>query len=97
MRTEAIAAHTLEDVLMWGLPADRIATALSEADGGEIASGKVFSERSSSVLVLNAFGPFFDPSRSARLPPPPSLDHLKWPACRVLPESKLPFPWRGGR
>jgi hypothetical protein len=87
----------IEEALLWGLPADIIRNALDAADGGEIASGKIFSERSSSALALNAFGPFFAPDRASRLSPLPGSEMAGWPARSVRPEAKLPFPWARGR
>jgi len=87
------AVRGIEEALLWGLPADIIRNALDAADGGEIASGKIFSERSSSALALNVFGPFFEAARASRLPPLPGSDAAGWPARSVRPEAKLREPF----
>lgn len=91
------AKKDIGEALLWGLPTALIRQALDPADGNEVTRGKIFSERSSSALALNVFGPFFELANAARLPPLPGMENAGWPAHSVRPEAKLPFPWTRGK
>lgn len=100
IRGGSMSSGTKQDIgeaLLWGLPTALIRHALDAADGSEVTSGKIFSERSSSALALNVFGPFFEPAHAVRLPPLPGTEGAGWPARSVQPEAKLPFPWARGK
>lgn len=92
-----VSSRDIAEALLWGLPAGVIGAALDAADGQELARGRIFSERSSSALAVNVFGPFFEPTRAGRLPALPGTEEAGWPARSVRPEAKLAFPWAGGR
>jgi hypothetical protein len=85
----------LSDVLLPGLPMDRIRACYSSAPGNEIDSGKFASKESSAALVANAFGLFLD-NLASELPPLPGTADLAWPARTVELERIVRFPWTGG-
>jgi hypothetical protein len=85
----------LASYLLPGVPVDRVAAALGEAPGQELASGKFGSPESSSALAVNGFGPFLDSPDT--LPPVPGLNDVNWPAQSVDIERQMRFPWVGGR
>src|SRR6185312_705949 len=84
----------IRDVLLPGLPHDLIIEKYSAAPGNEILSGKFCNPESSSCLVANVFGLFFQ--TVADMPRLPGL--AAYGAPRTLtPEAIVRFPWRGGR
>ena len=85
----------LADLLLPGVPIERVRPALERAAGGELASGKFASPESSSALAVNGFGLFLDAPQT--LPPFRCLADLDWPATKVDVERQMRFPWSGGR
>jgi hypothetical protein len=84
----------IRDVLLPGLPHDLIIEKYSAAPGNEILSGKFCNPESSSCLVANVFGLFFQ--TVVDMPRLPGL--AAYGAPRTLtPEAIVRFPWRGGR
>jgi hypothetical protein len=84
----------IRDVLLRGLPHDLIIEKYSAAPGNEILSGKFCNPESSSCLVANVFGLFFQ--TVVDMPRLPGL--AAYGAPRTLtPEAIVRFPWRGGR
>ena len=61
----------------------------------ENAPPRIDSKISSSALVMNAFGFFFE--RPADIPLLPDCDDSWWPPRRMLFEKRLDFPWNRGR
>ncbi len=78
-----------------GVPGEELESILNAAPGNEIATGKFESPESSAALAVNAFGFFLH--RASDLPPLPGCEGEIWPACSLLIETGLRFPWRGGR
>lgn len=85
----------LAELLLPGVPVERVRRALERAAGGELASGKFASPESSSALAVNGFGPYLD--APGTMPHFPCLADLDWPAVRVDVERQMRFPWSGGR
>ena len=84
-----------EDICLDGVPAEHIFNRLNSAAGNEIETGKIFSNRSSSALCINAFGWFID--KPELLAPIAGLSDIDWPAISIDVECELRFPWRGGK
>lgn len=84
-----------------GVPGDEIEKSLSDAaERREIAPRqnappRIDSKISSSALVMNAFGFFFE--RPADIPPLPGYKISCWTPSKLMFEKPLNFPWRGGR
>jgi hypothetical protein len=85
----------LAELLLPGVPVDRVASTLGAAAGQELAFGKFRNPASSSALAVNGFGPFLE--NPGTLPPFPGLPDLDWPALSVDIERQMRFPWVGGR
>lgn len=82
-----------------GVPGAQIEKSLSKkAYSREIAPRqdalpRIDSKISSSALVMNAFGVFFE--RPADIPLLPDCNDSWWPSRRLMFEKQLNFPWRG--
>jgi len=85
----------VSDRFLPGVPGEELESILNAAPGNEIATGKFDSPESSAALAVNAFGFFLH--RASDLPPLPGCEGEIWPACSLLIEAGLRFPWRGGR
>ena len=85
----------LQDRFLPGVPGDDIERILNAAPGNEIESGKFDSPESSSALAVNTFGFFLH--RAADLPLLPGCGSEMWPARSLSLETKVYFPWSGGR
>jgi len=83
-----------KNICLEGVPHEHLIKRFNQAAGNEIETGKIFSERSSSALCMNAFGWFIH--RPEMLPLFPKLEKLDWPPLSVEIECPLRFPWRGG-
>ena len=84
-----------KNICLEGVPYKHLIERFNLAAGNEIENGKIFSERSSSALCMNAFGWFIE--RPELLPKIPKLELLDWPPLSVEIECPLRFPWRGGK
>ncbi|MCY4317265.1 MAG: hypothetical protein OXC66_14250 [Roseovarius sp.] len=78
-----------------GVPGKDLEAIFDEAAGNEIARGKFDNPKSSAALAGNAFGFFLH--RASDLPVLPECQREIWPACSLLIEAELRFPWSGGR
>lgn len=95
MPRQANFDQTSDFPLLPHLRRDRIEPPYLAAPGREVSSGKMANPESSSCLVANAFGLFFD--RPELLPPLPQFPSAGWQVLQVCPEKEIRFPWRGGR
>lgn len=84
-----------KNICLEGVPHEHLIERFNQAAGSEIENGKIFSDRSSSALCMNAFGWFIQ--RPEMLPLFPNLENLDWPPISVEIECSLKFPWRGGK
>jgi len=83
-----------KNICLEGVPHKHLIKRFNQAAGNEIENGKIFSERSSSALCMNAFGWFIQ--RPEMLPLFPRLEKQDWTPLSVEIECPLRFPWRGG-
>jgi len=83
------------DRFLPGVPGADIEEIINSAPGNEIASGKFDSPESSAALAVNAFGFFLH--RPQKMPPLPGCPDAGWPASSLSLETKVRFPWPGGR
>lgn len=86
--------NSFKDVLLPGLPVERIHERYAQAPGNEIDAGKFASPESSAALVANAFGLFLD--QPDQLPIFLKDAELDWPPLTVTIEAEVRFPWNGG-
>jgi hypothetical protein len=89
-----MAALTVDDVFLPGLPRQHILDQLAAAGGNEVDSGKFAHPESSAALAVNAFGWFIE--RPNWLPPLPGTAHAGRSET-VEVEYCARFPWSAGR
>lgn len=77
-----------------GVPTAQVLQRLADADGDELASGKIHSPESSAALAVNCFGWFIP--RPEQLPALPGLEAVGVPEI-VDVEFCARFPWPGGK
>lgn len=84
----------IDPEFLGGVPAAHVLQRLTEAEGDELASGKLHSPESSAALAVNCFGWFIP--RPEQLPALPALETVGMPEI-VDVEFCARFPWSGGK